>query len=91
MRHLIVYFYTDGSLERKRLARRYTTLQILLEERHELRRQALDLHTATCESRIRPSLSDITKLVIFDGHTKIQEIPFTSTVMYGFDQASFSE
>lgn len=84
MRHLIVYFHTDGSLERKRLARRYTTLQILLEERHELRRQALDLHAATCESRVRPQLSDITKLVIFDGRTKIQEIPFT-------EAAAFSE
>jgi hypothetical protein len=91
MRHLIVYFYTDGSSKRHRLVRRYTTMNVIFEERNELRRQALDLHTATCESRIRPSLSDITKLVIFDGHTKIQEIPFTSTVTYGFDQASFSE
>ena len=91
MRHLIVYFYTDGSSKRHRLVRRYTTMNVIFEERNELRRQALDLHTVTCESRIRPSLSDITKLVIFDGHTKIQEIPFTSTVVYGFDQASFSE
>lgn len=91
MRHLIVYFYTDGSSKRHRLVRRYTTMNVIFEDRHELRRQALELHTATCESRIRPQLSDIIKLVIFDGHTKIQEIPFTSTVMYGFDKASFSE
>ena len=57
-------------------------MNVIFEDRHELRRQALDLHIATCESRIRPTLSDITKLVIFDGHTKIQEIPFTTTVFY---------
>ena len=82
MRHLIVYFYTDGSSKRHRLVRRYTTMNVIFEERNELRRQALDLHAATCESRVRPILSDITKLVIFDGHTKIQEIPFASTVFY---------
>lgn len=82
MRHLTIYFYTDGSTKRQRLARRYTTMNRIFEDRNDLRRQALDLHIATCESRIRPTLSDITKLVVFDGHTKIQEIPFTATVFY---------
>ena len=82
MRHFIIYFYTDGSLKRHRLARRYTTLNRIFEDRNDLRRQALELYTATCESRVRPQLSDITKLVVFDGHTKTQEIPFASTVFY---------
>ncbi len=84
MRHLTIYFYTDGSMKRQRLARRYTTMNVIFEDRNELRRQALDLHAATCESRVRPTLSDIVRLVIFDGHTKIQEIPFT-------EAAAFSE
>ena len=84
MRHLTIYFYTDGSMKRQRLARRYTTMNVIFEDRNELRRQALDLHQATCESRVRPTLSDIVRLVIFDGHTKIQEIPFT-------EAAAFSE
>lgn len=76
MHHLTIYFYCSGSARRRRLARRLTTLQSCLANRYDLRREALDLAKATCESRILPKLSDITRLVIFDGHTKLQEIPF---------------
>lgn len=82
MRHLIIYFYADGSMKRHRLARRFTTLTRVLEDRNDLRLQALELYQATCESRVRPQLRDIMKLVVFDGHTKIQEIPFIEAAVH---------
>lgn len=76
MQHLTIYFYCDGSLKRRRLARRYTTTSRLIESRHSLRREALDLAVATAEGRVKPTLQDIVRLEIFDGHTKVQVIHF---------------
>ena len=72
-----VRYKVNGETSTRRLFRRTSfSLQRFLEERNDLRKEALAHYRGVNDSRVAPVLSDIESLSLWHGTTLIQKIHF---------------
>lgn len=72
-----IRYKVNGETLPRRLARRQNySLQRFLEERHDLRREALDHYRSVNTSRVTPQLEDVIELRLYNGHELISSHSF---------------
>lgn len=76
-----IKYRVNGEVMSRRLARRHSySSGLLIEHRHDWRRQALDHYRSVNTSRVTPQLEDILEITLYDGVTLLQRVPFKELV-----------